>query len=194
MAPPALSASEMRRHLLILLLAAGCQPAPAPTGLPHLSVYDPSLTLLQDSLYHHGQPFSGTTLARHPNGDSARLEAWQLGQRHGAQRQWYPNGQPMEARTYAHGQKTGIHRGWWANGHKRFEYHFTAGEHNGPLHEWYENGSPLRAFHHRMGYEDGQQRMWWPDGSQRANYTVRHGRRYGLLGQKLCSNPLDSLP
>lgn len=184
----------MRPQILLFLLAAGCQPAPPPENLPTLPADDERLSLRQDSLYLQGQPFSGTTLTLHPNGDTARLEHWQQGLLHGEQRQWYLNRQPMEARTYTHGQKTGIHRGWWPNSHKRFEYHFTQGEHNGPMNEWYEDGSPLRAFHHRMGYEDGQQQMWWPDGSQRANYTVRNGRRYGLLGQKLCSNPLDSLP
>jgi hypothetical protein len=31
--------------------------------------------------------------------------------------------------------------------------------------------------------------MWWENGLIRANYVVKNGRRYGLIGLKLCVNP-----
>jgi antitoxin component YwqK of YwqJK toxin-antitoxin module len=75
----------------------------------------------------------------------------------------------------------------------RFVYDFSQGEHHGKAEEWHPNGKPYRIFHYKAGYEDGLQQMWWEDGTLRANYAVRHGRRYGLIGLKLCRNPSDSL-
>ena len=43
-----------------------------------------------------------------------------------------------------------------------------------------------------MGYEEGSQKAWWQNGVIRANYVVKNGRRYGLIGLKLCMNPEGS--
>lgn len=180
-------------HLLLLLAATACHDADTGWRRPVIRSDDPRLSLRQDTLLLDGIPFTGTRLARHPDGDTAFLESRLDGIEHGPSRRWHPGGTPMEDRHYDHGRKTGTHRGWWPNGKPRFEYQFTDGEHDGPMNEWYEDGTPLRAFHLRMGHEDGLQRLWWPDGSLRANYTVRHGRRYGLVGLKRCSNPIDSI-
>ena len=64
---------------------------------------------------------------------------------------------------------------------------------NGELKEWMETGQPYRFFHYIKGYEEGSQKMWWSNGSIRANYVIKNGKRYGLLGLKICSNPYDSV-
>lgn len=179
--------------LLLLMAATACHDADSEWRRPVIRSDDPRLALRQDTLLLDGRPFTGSTIAFLPNGDTALLESRLDGVEHGPSRRWHPDGRPMEDRHYTHGRKTGTHHAWWPNGQPRFEYRFTDGEHDGPMNEWYEDGTPLRAFHLRMGHEDGQQRLWWPDGSLRANYTVRHGRRYGRLGLKRCSNPVDSI-
>jgi antitoxin component YwqK of YwqJK toxin-antitoxin module len=185
----------MRGSITILLLLAviACREVDTSRQLPVLRTDDPRLSLHQDTLLLDGQPFTGSLIAFLPNGDTALFESRVQGVEDGPSLRWHDNGQPMEARFYEQGRKKGIHRGYWPNGKPRFEYHFKEGEHDGPMNEWYEDGTPLRAFHMRMGYEDGQQRLWWANGSLRANYTVHNGRRYGLLGLKLCANPVDSI-
>ena len=108
-------------------------------------------------------------------------------------KKWYPNGQLVESRIYIDGNKEGFHQGWWENGAKKFEYHFLNAEHDGELKEWMETGQPYRFFHYIKGYEEGSQKMWWSNGSIRANYVIKNGKRYGLLGLKICSNPYDSV-
>lgn len=179
--------------LLLILAAIACREGYHSGQGPVLRTDDPRLTIRQDTLLLDGEPFTGSLIAFLPDGDTALFESRLQGVEHGPSLRWHENGRPMEVRTYDHGRKTGIHRGWWPNGRPRFEYEFHEGEHDGLMNEWYEDGTPLRAFHMRMGHEEGQQRLWWADGSLRANYTVRNGRRYGLLGLKLCINPVDSL-
>ena len=90
-------------------------------------------------------------------------------------------------------KKEGKHIGFWEDGKPKFEFYFTKGEHDGMANEWYSNGQAYKAFHYTMGYENGSQKMWWENGVIRANYAVKQGRRYGLIGLKLCMTPQDSL-
>ena len=94
---------------------------------------------------------------------------------------------------YRQGKKIGIHKGYYENGNPKFEYHFIQGEHHGIAKEWYENGQDYKFFHYNMGYEEGSQKAWWENGVIRANYVVKNGRRYGLIGLKLCMNPENSV-
>ena len=94
--------------------------------------------------------------------------------------------------SYISGKKNGVHRGWWTSGSRKFEYTFVDDLNEGVAKEWFEDGTPLRVFNYVNGKEEGGQEMWYADGSIRANYVVRNGRRYGLIGAKPCSNPLDS--
>lgn len=163
----------------------GMEPVPARTVLAD----DPRLTRHQDTLYLDAARFDGRLLELHPNGDTASLTGHLQGLEEGLSAKWYPDGRPAETRTYHRGRKVGWHRGWWQNGNPRFEYRFSKGEHDGVMREWYENGRPYKVFHYREGHEEGSQRLWWENGTVRANYVVKDGRRYGLIGLKLCSNP-----
>jgi antitoxin component YwqK of YwqJK toxin-antitoxin module len=51
----------------------------------------------------------------------------------------------------------------------------------------------IKDFNYKKGYENGSQRMWWSDGKIRANYVIKNGKKYGLLGYKICVNPYDSV-
>lgn len=175
---------------LLLISCIGCRES-APDRV--VQAGDPLLSSRQDTLFHDGMPFSGKVILLYGNGDTAYISSRLGGLEHGPYRKWYPHGQLAESRMFENGVKTGTHRGWWEDGTPMFEYHFLRGEHEGAAREWYTNGRPYRFFHYKNGYEDGSQKIWWENGVIRANYAVRNGRRYGLIGLKLCSNPKDSL-
>jgi len=94
----------------------------------------------------------------------------------------------MEKRTYLAGRKVGIHLGWWPDGKPKFYYELNNDAYTGLVKEWFSNGTPARVFHYKDGQEDGSEKMWWEDGRIRANYVIINGEKFGLSGQKLCTN------
>jgi len=154
---------------------------------------DPSLQLHQDTLFFQDKKFSGTIFNLYPNGDTSMTGQYFNGLEQGVFKKWYPKRQLAESRSFEAGKKMGKHIGFWEDGKPKFEFYFTKGEHDGIANEWYSNGQAYKAFHYTMGYENGSQKMWWENGVIRANYVVKQGRRYGLIGLKLCMTPQDSL-
>jgi antitoxin component YwqK of YwqJK toxin-antitoxin module len=148
----------------------------------------------QGILYDAGQPFSGFVFELFPNGDTASITSYLQGKEDGISKHWHVNKQLAETRYYNSGWKEGTHTGWWENGKIKYEYHFVNDEHEGTLTEWFSSGKVSRIFHYQQGHEEGPQKMWWDNGAIRANYYVRNGERFGYIGQKMCSNNLDSLP
>jgi antitoxin component YwqK of YwqJK toxin-antitoxin module len=151
------------------------------------------LSFHQDTLYYQDKKYSGYIYDRFENGDSAFVGSYLNGMEEGVFKKWYRNNQLGEYRTYHAGKKVGKHVGFWEDGRHKFEFNFIAGELHGESNEWYPNGQAYKAFHYKMGYENGSQKMWWENGIIRANYVVKQGRRYGLIGLKLCMTPQDSI-
>ncbi len=151
------------------------------------------LSFHQDTLYYQDKKYSGYIYDRFENGDSAFVGSYLNGMEEGVFKKWYRNNQLGEYRTYHSGKKVGKHVGFWEDGQPKFDFNFIAGELHGESNEWYPNGQAYKAFHYKMGYENGSQKMWWENGIIRANYVVRQGRRYGLIGMKLCMTPQDSI-
>lgn len=156
-------------------------------------VKNSAINFHQDTLFLGAKKYSGFVLDTFPTEDSASFVGYFNGIEEGVSKKWHPNKQIAEVRFFHHGKKIGIHRGFWPNGNRKFEYHFVNGEHHGKAQDWYENGQVYKEFHYKMGYEEGSQKAWWENGIIRANYVVKNGRRYGLIGLKLCMNPDDSL-
>ena len=154
---------------------------------------DSFLQIHQDTVFFQDKKFSGTIFNLHPNGDTSMTAHYFNGLEQGDFKKWYPNKQLAESRSFQAGKKEGKHIGFWEDGKPKFEFYFTKGEHDGMANEWYSNGQAYKAFHYTMGYENGSQKMWWENGVIRANYEVKQGRRYGLIGLKLCMTPQDSL-
>ena len=154
---------------------------------------DSNLQLHQDTLFFHDQKFSGSIFNLYPNGDTLMTGHFLNGLEQGVFKKWYLNHQLAESRTYHLGKKIGKHIGFWEDGKPKFEFYFSKGEHDGTANEWYSNGQAYKAFHYTMGYENGSQKMWWENGVIRANYVVKQGKKYGLIGLKLCMTPRDSL-
>ena len=151
------------------------------------------LSFHQDTLYYQDKKYSGYIYDRFENGDSAFVGSYLNGMEEGVFKKWYRNNQLAEYRTYHEGKKVGKHVGFWEDGQPKFDFNFIAGELHGESNEWYPNGQAYKAFHYKMGYENGSQKMWWENGIIRANYVVKQGRRYGLIGLKLCMTPQDSI-
>jgi antitoxin component YwqK of YwqJK toxin-antitoxin module len=125
--------------------------------------------------------------------DTMLVASYLNGLEEGIQKKWYPNQQIALVRNYHAGKKVGKHLGYWENGQPQFKFYFLDGEYHGEAKEWYQNGQVYRTFHYEHGYEQGSQKMWWENGIIRANYVVKNGRRYGLIGLKLCMNPNDTI-
>jgi antitoxin component YwqK of YwqJK toxin-antitoxin module len=159
----------------------------------YLKSKDPFISLHQDTLYYQDKKYSGYIYDHFENGDTAYVGSYLNGIEEGFFKKWYRTNQLAEYRTYHEGKKVGKHVGFWEDGQPKFEFNFIAGELHGESNEWYRNGQAYKVFHYKMGYENGSQKMWWENGIIRANYVVKQGRRYGLIGLKLCMNPQDSI-
>ena len=154
---------------------------------------DKGFTFHADTIYLNNTNYSGWVYKLNEHMDTIFLGGYFNGIEEGVQKKWYANKQIAELRLFHLGKKIGKHIGFWENGNPKFEFYFSNGEHQGIAKEWYKNGKPYRSFHYENGYEEGSQKMWWENGTIRANYVVKKGRRYGLIGLKLCMNQTDSL-
>lgn len=163
--------------------------------VPHAftNANDKGFTFHADTLYLNNINYSGWVYKLNDLKDTLFIGSYFKGIEEGLHKKWYSSNQIAEIRYYHLGKKTGKHIGFWENGKSKFEFNFLNGEHQGVAKEWYKNGNPYRTFHYENGYEEGSQRMWWENGTVRANYVVKKGRRYGLIGLKLCMNQNDSL-
>lgn len=111
----------------------------------------------------------------------------------GWQKKWYDNKQLAEQRTYVDGEKEGIQQAWWPDGKPKFIYTAINDIYTGELKEWNAAGLLNKDFYYVNGQEEGSEKMWWDDGTVRANYVIRKGKKYGLLGIKICINRYDSI-
>lgn len=159
----------------------------------YVSVTDSGLSLHGDTVYKDGRLFTGFLIDKASSGsDSVFTGSYFDGLAEGRHAKWYPNGVMSEERFYINGKKEGLHRGWWPDGKPRFRFTCYDNEFEGKFEEWNDSGLLIKKFHYSQGYEKGAQKLWWSNGKIRANYVVRDGRKYGLIGLKLCSNPYDS--
>ncbi|HQS56567.1 MAG: hypothetical protein B7Y15_14740 [Bacteroidetes bacterium 24-39-8] len=158
-----------------------------------LALEDSSIIWHQDSLYFQGKPFSGKAYSFFANGDTAIYKEFWNGLQEGITKRWHPNKQLAEDRFYIAGKKEGKHRAWWPDGKPQFEFYVHEDAYEGELKEWNSQGLLIRQFHYQNGQEVGSQRLWWDDSTVRANYEIRDGKKYGLIGIKLCKNPYDSV-
>lgn len=182
---------------ILVLFVVACEPgnkktpvAKAPEIIPgnYEQATDVGFSKSQDTVFYHGKLFSGYAFYLFPNRDTAFVMGYLHGLQEGITQKWYPNKQLMEVRRYVAGRKEGIHQGWWPNGKPKFYYELSNDAYIGLVKEWFSNGTLARVFHYKEGQEDGSEKMWWDDGTIRANYVIINGKKFGLSGQKLCTN------
>lgn len=145
----------------------------------------------QDTLYFKSEKYSGKQYYLYPTKDTVFVKSYLNGLLEGVQKQWYSNRILAEERLYVSNKKEGLHKGWWENGKPKYSYQFYNDELDGEVLEWYFSGQLFKKFHYRSGYEEGSERLWFEDGSVRANYVIKNGKKYGLIGIKLCKNPYE---
>ncbi len=158
-----------------------------------LKFSDRHLSKHQDTLYYEDKFYSGYLYDLYENNDTSILKSYFNGVEEGFQKKWYPKGQLEELRFYINGKKEEIQQGWWPNGNLRFYFTAYNDEYSGEFKEWMENGLLVKCFHYKNGYEEGSQKLWWANGKIRANYVIKAGRKFGLLGYRICENPYDSI-
>jgi antitoxin component YwqK of YwqJK toxin-antitoxin module len=158
-----------------------------------ISSENKTLSWKQDTLFSNGQLYTGKVYSMNENGDTTSIESFWKGLLEGPTKKWHINKQIAEYRYYIGGRKNGIQKSWWPNGKTKFEFNAVNDAYEGELKEWNEKGFLIKLFHHTNGQELGSQRLWWDDSTVRANYEIRNGKKYGLIGIKLCSNPYDSV-
>ena len=154
---------------------------------------DPLFNIQKDTVYYDGKYYTGYQYATFTNADTAALHGYFNGVQEGIQRKWHSKGLPSEERFYINGKKEGIQKGWWINGKPKFYFSAYNNEYNGEFKEWYETGLLAKQFHYVNGQEEGSQRLWWDNQTVRANYVIKNGKKYGLIGLKICVNPYDSI-
>jgi antitoxin component YwqK of YwqJK toxin-antitoxin module len=147
----------------------------------------------QDTVFYRGNYFTGYRFSLYPNSDTAFTGGYFNGVEEGTHKRWYPGKQLNEERFYVNGKKEGMHRGWWSDGKPKIQFNCYNDEYEGEFIEWYPSGLTGKKFHYVNGKEEGSQRLWWDNGAVRANYVVRNGKKYGLIGLKICDNPYDSV-
>lgn len=158
-----------------------------------VAVDNPAISWKQDTMFFNNELFSGKTYLLYEKGDTVSIECFWNGLQEAETKKWYPNKQIAEYRNYLAGKKEGIQKSWWPNGKPKFEFIASNDAYEGVLKEWNEKGFQIKLFHYVNGQEIGSQRLWWDDSTVRANYEIRNGKKYGLIGVKLCSNPYDSV-
>lgn len=195
----------MRYLYFILLIIASCtenkkETPPKPElkiakTVPDLYVNatDKGFTNHQDTVYFKDKFFTGYRYALYDNGDTAILQSYFNGVEEGFQKKWYPGKQPNEERFYINGKKEGTHKNWWPDGKLKFIFTVNSDMYEGEFKEWYSSGLMSKDFNYVNGQEEGSEKMWWDNGTIRANYVIRDGKKYGLIGLKVCVNPNDSI-
>ena len=159
----------------------------------YISKRDGKLQFGKDTVYLDGKFFSGYLYEVNVGGDTQFVGSYFNGVEEGRHRKFYADGTIEEERYYINGGKDGVQRGWWPNGKLKFQFYCYNNEFEGKFEEWSDSGLLIKQFNYKNGYENGPQRLWWSNGTIRANYVVRGGRKYGLIGLELCSNPYDSI-
>ncbi len=159
----------------------------------YITATDSGFANHKDTVYYKNAFFTGFQYALFPTGDTEYIKSYFNGVEEGIQKKWYINGQLAERRFYINGKKEGIQQGWWQDGKQKFIFEASNDMFVGEAREWNAAGMLYRDFHYVNGQEEGSQKMWWDNGSIRANYVIHNGKKYGLLGLKICSNPYDSV-
>jgi antitoxin component YwqK of YwqJK toxin-antitoxin module len=161
--------------------------------LIYLKLGDSGFSKHQDTLYYHDKFYTGYVYDLFENKDTSELKSYFNGVEEGLQKKWYTKNRLEEERFYINGKKEGLQQGRWPNGNPRFYFSAFNDEYSGEFKEWMENGLLVKWFHYNKGYEEGSQKLWWSDGKTRANYVIKKGRKFGLLGYRICENPYDSI-
>ena len=138
-------------------------------------------------------PYTGFVYESYENEDTASIEFYKAGLKHGVWKKFYPGGVLKEERFFKNGKKEGKYQGFYANGNKNFSFNFFDDEYHGTNRIWTGDGVLIEELNYYHGYENGSQKTWYLDGKIKSNYVIKNNRRYGLLGTKNCVNTSEKI-
>ena len=101
----------------------------------------------------------------------------------------YPDNKTKSKKTYKSGKLNGPYTEWYPNGKIRYTKNFKDGLQEGEQREWYWDGTIARIMKFQAGKQQGDQIGWKENGDLRFKYTYVNGKRYGIMGSKLCQPP-----
>ena len=140
----------------------------------------------QGLVYYKKKPFTGTTIAKYPNGKNARSIDYVNGKKHGKYCKWFDNGLKSFEANYENGKQHGITQSWWRNDKLRTKSNYKKGIPHGEQLQWYKSGAKFKKITLNQGIEEGLQQSWRENGKLYNNYEARDGRIFGLKRAKLC--------
>ena len=158
----------------------------------YLSATDLRLQLLRDTMFLDRAYYTGFIIGKYSSGDTAFVRGYFNGVSEGRQSVWSEEHVLIENSFYINGKKEGLQQSWWSDGKPQLRFQTDNDLYQGEFLEWNREGLLIKQFNYEKGQEVGSQRLWWDNGTVRANYVIRNGRKYGLIGLKLCANPNDS--
>ena len=102
---------------------------------------------------------------------------------------YHPNGQKAEETEYRDGKKNGKYILWFENGQKQIESEYLDGAEQGKTTIWHENGQKMVENNWRNGERQGKSIMWSEDGQILSEEEYDHGE---LINKKKPDNEKNS--
>lgn len=132
------------------------------------------------------KPFSGTSVKKYNNLQTARSIEYIKGKKQGLMQLWFENGQISYQANYKKGRLDGPIKSWWKNGKLRSKSNYADGKVHGNQKQWYPSGAKFKELNFKNGLEEGMQMAWRENGKLYNNYEAKNGRIFGLKRSSLC--------
>jgi antitoxin component YwqK of YwqJK toxin-antitoxin module len=164
--------------IIICCFLFGCQTT-------HEVTYNPDIFGTNNGVFtQNGVPFSGILIKHHPL--SIERTRYKKGKKHGKSTQRNQRQVLVSSKNFKNGRCFGRQQTWFQNGQKQKEYFCNRHGRHGNYKEWYNSGAIYKQLTFKNGHEDGVQSAWFSNGQLQTRYIMKRGRRFGILGVKLC--------
>ncbi len=127
------------------------------------------------------QPFTGTGIEKHPDGQKIMEVPVKEGKINGTVREWAPSGLLLMEVNYKEGKKEGSEKGWYNNGKPRIELVNVNDLPEGKCLEWHNNGKMKSEGVYRNGVETGLHVWWHDNGNKDQETNFEEGKIVGLF-------------
>ena len=150
---------------------------------PSVNFNKSEFTLKAGIMLYKGVPFTGTLIKK---GQNIYHSLYKNGKKHGLETIYYQSGNLNAKRYFKDGNCYSKQVGWWDNSKLRYTYRCNKYGIDGLKLEYFDNGVKRSERYFKDGKEHGKQKFWFSDGKPRTTYIIKNGRRYGIVGTKLC--------
>ncbi|MFC6199395.1 toxin-antitoxin system YwqK family antitoxin [Ponticaulis profundi] len=165
---------DLRRVVLLALISmplclSGCAKA-TDTDKSDL-IFRDGVAYPKDS----AEPFTGTMIDFHPNGQLKQKSEFESGVNSGSSLVYYANGRLETEFQYINGKQDGVQKQYFPNGQLESVYRVQNGEHEGLSESFYENGSIQSRINFSNGVWNGTFEKFYENGSLEASGTFANG-------------------